>query len=225
MPPDRPSIIVFDLDGTLIEFRIELSEAKRRIVETMVARGMPPEMISVNDSIQTLLQRAKTALGDEAADELKTHVLDIMREYEMRAANHCHPRNGVAELLTRLRGAGYRLAVATNTHREAAILSLSKSGIIHLLEAIVTRDDVKNLKPRGDVLLKVTELMKTCPEKVLYVGDSIHDLHAAREAGILFVGVQGGFHTGDELRAAGCETVLSDLVELLSYLGLGSDGA
>lgn len=220
MSAPKPSIIVFDLDGTLIEFRLELSEAKRRIVETMVAGGMPAEMISVKDSIQTLLQKAETVLGYKAAEELRARALAIMREYEMKASNHCSPRDGVATLLPRLRSAGFRLAVATNTNREAAILSLSKSGIIHLLEVIVTRDDVKNLKPKGDVLLKVIELMKTSPEEVLYVGDSIHDLQAAREAGILFIGVEGGFHTRDDLKAAGCETVLNNLGELPNYLGL-----
>ncbi|MEM3032407.1 MAG: HAD-IA family hydrolase [Nitrososphaerota archaeon] len=220
----RPSIIVFDLDGTLIEFRLELSEAKRRIVETMLSMGMPAEAVSVKDSIQTLIQKSELHLGVDRSKALKAHVLEIMREYEIRAASRSTPRRGVNELLYELKKNGYRLAVATNTHREAAILSLSRAGIIGHLEVVLTRDDVDNLKPRGDVLLKVLELMNTDPADALYVGDSVHDLQAARETGVRFIGIEGGEHSRDDLMAAGCETVLSNPMELLNFLGLPYQG-
>jgi phosphoglycolate phosphatase-like HAD superfamily hydrolase len=52
------------------------------------------------------------------------------------------------------------------------------------------------------------------------VGDSIHDLQAAREAGVAFIGVEGGVHTRLDLEAAGCSTVIREPLELLHYLEL-----
>ena len=216
----RPSIIVFDLDGTLIEFRLELSEAKRRIVEMLVGKGVPAHLVSPNDSIYVLLQKTEQIMGIESGRDLKKSLLKIMKEYEMRAAKQSQPRKGVPQLLHTLKEQGIRLAVATNTHREAALLSLSRVSILSLIEALVTRDDVNNMKPRGDVLKRLLELLNVAPEIVLYVGDSIHDLQAAREAGVAFIGVEGGFNTRYDLEAAGCRTVIREPLELLRYLDL-----
>jgi HAD superfamily hydrolase (TIGR01549 family) len=214
----RPSIIVLDLDGTIIEFRLELSEAKRRVVEAMVEMGMPEDHISVRDSIQSLLQKAREMLGDGKARKLREKVLSIMKEYELRAARHSSPRPGIVELVQRLKMAGYRVGVATNSHREAAMLALVRSGLQDMVDVVVTRDDVSNLKPRGDLLLKVAEKMIANPKDILYVGDSIHDFQAALEAGVSFIAIEGGIHGRQEFEKAGCRTIISEPLELLHII-------
>ncbi|GBC69472.1 Pyrophosphatase PpaX [archaeon HR01] len=214
----RPSIIVLDLDGTIIEFRLELTEAKKRVVEAMVEMGMPEDQISVKESIQSLLQKARDVIGDGRAHLLREKVLSIMKEYEMRAARLSKPREGVVELVNSLKNAGFRVAVATNTHRDAAVLALERSGLLDKIDAIVSRDDVSNLKPRGDLLLKVAERMAARPEDILYVGDSVHDFQAAREAGASFIAVEGGIHDRQTFEQAGCKTIISWPLELLRIL-------
>ncbi len=216
----RPSIIVFDLDGTLIEFRLELFEAKQRIIEMLTNSGVPSSMISPKDSIQALLQKTEQIFGHAQGGELRNKALNIMKEYEMRVATESRLRKGVSELLRNLKAHGFRLAVATNTHREAALLSLTRASILSFFEALVTRDDVSNLKPRGDLLRKLLEILRTEPGNVLYIGDSIHDLQASMEVGIAFIGVEGGVHNRTDLESAGCNHIISEPVELLRYLGI-----
>lgn len=210
------AIVVFDLDGTLMEFKLDLATARRKIAET--AKGYGLEMRE-RESIQELIEKAGQTLSPEQLKTLKQQVMSVMAENEMKAASEAEARKEIPELLEKLRRAGFRLAVATNTNRQAAAEALARTGLAEFFETVVTRNDVERMKPRPDVLLEVARRMQVPPSELVYVGDSVNDYRAAVEAGSRFIGIDGGVHSSEELKAAGVVDVVSKPAELLNHLG------
>ena len=88
----------------------------------------------------------------------------------------------VAEAINALHGKGYRLAIFTNARvssvkRDLSGVELSKFSLI------VSEEDLKNKKPSGEGILKITSKLDVKPEEAIYVGDCVVDVLAARDAG------------------------------------------
>ncbi|MEM1945438.1 MAG: HAD-IA family hydrolase [Candidatus Caldarchaeum sp.] len=214
------SIVVFDLDGTILELNLDLVTARKKVAEVADAFGL--KMMD-KESIQELLERAEHALSPDTFTEFRRQVLEVMVENERKAAADARPRESMVEVLNILKQHGYRLAVATNTHREAAIQSLNRSGLSNFFETLACRDDVSRMKPRPDILLKVCEKTHTSPANLIYIGDSINDFRAAVAAGARFIGIEGGVHSRGEMIAAGITEIASKPAELLNHLGVGTE--
>ncbi len=213
---EHSSIVVFDLDGTLVELKLDINTIKKRIAE--IANHLGIEMHD-KESIQELIEKANLTLSGEEYRRFREQVFELMAENEKRAAENAKAREDIAYILEKMKKLGYRLAVVTNTHRSAAVESLTKTGLIQFFDAIVTRDDVERMKPRPDLLLKVSEKMKTTPNNIIYVGDSINDYRAAVEAGARFIGLEGGLHSREQMLSAGVKEIVSNPMELLNHLG------
>ncbi|MDW7978780.1 MAG: HAD-IA family hydrolase [Candidatus Caldarchaeum sp.] len=210
-------IVVFDLDGTLTEFKLDLATARAKIAELAKSYGVE---MRERESIQELLEKAEKTLTREELQALRQQAMEVMKASERKAAAEAQARENISEVLEKLRRAGVRLAVATNTHREAALEALKKTGLSYYFETVVSRDDVERMKPRPDVLLEVGRRMSAPPSELIYVGDSVNDYRAAVEAGARFVGLEGGVHNREVLQAAGVKETVAQPSELLNHLGL-----
>ena len=119
----------------------------------------------------------------------------------------------------------YRLAIYTGRPRRAARLAVERFAPEIVFDPIVTSDDVENLKPAPDGLLKIREIL---PEaELIYVGDNIDDARCARAAGVPFVGVaapnghrraeiEGLFRSEQALAVVGCVEELEGVLDRLN---------
>jgi ATPase len=214
------TIIVMDLDGTLLKLNLRLREALERVAQIVNRYGLEPRQ---GEAIQEMIDRAKDVLSSEEWVRLRRGVMETMMKYEREAAELAEPREGIVDVLRLLKREGFRLAVATNTNRESAEKSLSRTGLAKYFEKVVTRDDVERLKPRPDLLLKVAELFNTSPDRLVYIGDSINDYRAAVEAGARFIALPDGVHSREEFTAAGVSEIASNPYEILNHLGIKSE--
>ena len=120
-------------------------------------------------------------------------------------------------LLTQL-SADYALGVMTNDAEQAARDQLARCGITALFRAIIGFDSGHGAKPDAAPLLAFARLIDTAPADIVMVGDSSHDLHAAKAAGCIPLGVLTGPAGADDLRAAGAEAVLDNIGQLPFFL-------
>ena len=127
-------------------------------------------------------------------------------------ASELAPVGDVTGALARLRNAGLRLAVVTNDERAGTIAGLEALGIGGLIEAIVCADDAGLApKPAPDAILHIARLMAVPPSRIAVVGDAVSDLAAGRAAGAgLVVGVTSGPATASDL-APYADVVVADL--------------
>ncbi|MDW8063192.1 MAG: HAD-IA family hydrolase [Candidatus Caldarchaeum sp.] len=209
------TIVVMDLDGTLVKMKIDLAAAKKRAAE--IARKFGVEMHE-KEPFQDFLDRVFAVLPEERWVELRDNVFAVLREKELEAASEPEVHDGIPEILHKLKERGIRLTVATNSHREAALQVLKSTGLDGYFEKVYTRDDVGKMKPRPDILLKIAEEYRVPASKIVYVGDSVNDFRAASAAGARFIGVSWGFHTADEMKAAGVADIVFKPEELLNHL-------
>ena len=209
-------IIIFDLDGTLINTISDLGQACNH---ALAACGYPTHKIEdyprlVGNGINKLIERA---LPEEHRQE--ETVLQV-REYfvpyyDEHNCDLTHPYEGIPELLHALKAAGHQLAVASNKYQAATekIVAQLFPGIFDIV--LGERENVAR-KPDPQIVWDVVEAMRRLGEEamrrlgdeamrrlgdVLYVGDSLVDANTARAAGCTLVLCTWGFEAAEKLAA------------------------
>lgn len=175
-----PDVVLFDLDGTLVDsYRLYL-ESYRRAVEPVIGRRPPIEEIAA---------RAASAerhfllewIGEERVEECHEA---LCRHYtELHGALGEGPYDGVREMLAGLGSAGLLLGIVTGKGRrlwEVTEPTLPSD----LFTVVVTEDDVERPKPDPEGLVAAARAIAVPPERIAYVGDSVADLKAGRAAGM-----------------------------------------
>jgi phosphoglycolate phosphatase len=176
-------LVVFDLDGTLVDSRRDLAESVNLL---LVAGGGAPLAEAaigrmVGDGAATLVARAFAAAGTPPPPDALERFLTI---YEGRLLEHTRPYAGIPEVLGTLAGRG-PLAVLTNKPRRSTLSILSGLDLARYFEdgAIVGGDGRFARKPDPEGLLHLAARAGVAPAAALLVGDSIVDLRTARRAG------------------------------------------
>jgi phosphoglycolate phosphatase len=110
----------------------------------------------------------------------------------------------------------YQLALVTSRGREDAALFVTQYGLQDLFAAVVTRDDVRHLKPNPEPVLLAAKKLGVSPSQCVMVGDTSVDLRAAKAAEALTVGVLCGF--GEEHDFEESDLILSSTAQLRTWL-------
>jgi pyrophosphatase PpaX len=191
----RPSVWLFDFDGTLAD-SVELIMASFRHATAEVLGYVPADEVlragiglPLIDQMQTLDAERAQALYDSYVEHNMAVHDDLLRPYP-----------GVDALLAGLRADGRRLGVVTSKRREAAGLGLRVLGLDGF-EAMVGWEDTESHKPGPEPILRALELMRAQPFDAVYVGDTAWDVRAGRAAGVATVAVLWGVAGREELEA------------------------
>jgi phosphoglycolate phosphatase len=219
--PHTIQLVIFDLDGTLIDSRLDLVHSVNATLRHMQRPELPDDVIAsyVGDGAPALIRRA---LGDEADDEklVRSGLEYFLSYYREHKLDHTHLYDGIKEALATLRdshnGQPRKMAVLTNkpVHPSRAIveaLGLGKS-----FARVYGGNSFPTKKPDPEGAQTILRETGTGPQETLIVGDSGVDILTGRNAGTWTCGVTYGFapHT---LRDAPPDVVLdkpSELAEL-----------
>jgi phosphoglycolate phosphatase len=182
LTPVRPTGVVFDLDGTLVDSRLDLAAAVNATRERLGLPSLAVETVTamVGEGARTLLRRALPASIDgEAFDAALALFLDL---YFDRCLDATRAYPGIDDLLAAL-APRYPLAVLTNKPERHSRRILDGIGLAGHFQMLIG----------GDTLLHIALQWSTTPAKLLLVGDSDIDLQTARAAGTPLVLVSWGF--------------------------------
>jgi len=223
-------LIVFDLDGTLVDSRRDLADAANRLVATYGGRALPVEAVvrMVGEGVRLLVGRALEAAGANA--DLDEAVARFRAFYADCLLAHTRPYPGVEQMLATV-GAGVPLAVLTNKPDDESRAVLEGLGLLGWFGRVVGGDSAWPRKPAPDGLLHLAADAGVEPHETLLVGDSVIDRRTARAAGCEMCLARYGFGFAaippDELD--GSEWVIDtpeDLVALMRLRGgVGIGGA
>lgn len=193
---DNLPVLLFDLDGTLVDTAPDLVATLNTILTRRNRPPMPLESVVklVGDGARVLLDRGFRATGAPAddLDELLAEFIDI---YVAAATVHSQPFPGVVEALEGFRAAGHRMAVCTNKPQAPSETILSELGLMHFFETVVGGDRLPVRKPDPGHLLGTLDLMDATGRRAIMVGDSYNDVASAREADMPVVVVSYGYTT------------------------------
>jgi len=184
------SLIIFDMDGTLVNSSITIANAINYVRKNLGFEPMDEETILrlVNDHSINPAERFYHAKAFDTDHE------KWFSEYYTK--NHEHELvlyDGIKELLLALKEEGKSIALATNAYRVSTIQSLTHLGILDFFDAIACYDDVLQGKPHPDMLYKILDELDYKEEDAVFIGDGPRDELAAVEAKIDYIMVDWGF--------------------------------
>ena len=215
----RYKAILFDLDGTLLDTLEDLATAANRALGTLGLPAHPTDAyrVFVGDGLRTLAERILP--GDErSAAQVDALVAAFEREYSRTWNERTEPYAGVPEMLDRLTGDGYRLSVLSNKPDAFTRLCVEQLLPHWTFAPLYGQRPGVPKKPDPAAALAIAAELGLDPAEVLYLGDTATDMHTARAAGMVAVGVLWGFRTADELRAAGARHLITHPGELAPLL-------
>jgi phosphoglycolate phosphatase len=189
-----PSLIVFDLDGTLVDSLADLQRALNLTLAEFRCGplALPKVQSMVGDGVGQLVARALEATGCEA--DPQEAVARYLAHYEADPVAHTQLYPGVRATLEGLRQEGIPLAVLTNKLARSTQLVLERLDLARYFARVVSGDSLEFRKPDPRVLLAVLAAFGARPAESLMVGDSEVDADTAHAAGVPFVQVTYGYH-------------------------------
>jgi pyrophosphatase PpaX len=211
----RLQTALFDLDGTLIDsIRLILDSYHH----TLNQHNLPAR------TDEDWLKGVGTPLAVQFSEwQESPEVLEAMiatyREYNLRHHDRMvtvYP--GVLEAVREIKAAGVQTGLVTSKNRPGALRGLKLVGLEALMDVLVCADEVTNPKPHPEPVEKAVALLGADPARTVYVGDSIHDMHSGRAAGVKTAAALWGPFGRDHLESAGPDYWLEaprDLVALL----------
>ena len=185
-----PDLIVFDLDGTLIDSLRDLAAAINATREMFALKPLSIETVTscVGNGVKVLIQRAFKDAPEVGFDEALAR---YSRYYAEHLTVHTRLYPGVAEGLKKMHDRGIKLAVVTNKPSSAAKVILSDLQVADCFDAVCGGDAGVPLKPAPDSLLLFKERFNA--RECWMVGDHYTDLEAGRRAGFRRAFARYGF--------------------------------
>jgi len=191
------SLIVFDLDGTLVDSAADLAAAINAMLADFGCQplSVPEVRRMIGDGVAMLVARALAARDCPQADATAAARV-FMRHYETGATLLTAAFPGVEDALRALRDEGIPLAVCTNKPARISADILGSLGLARYFARVIGGDSLPFRKPDPRVLHALLETFAARPETSLLVGDSEIDAATARSAGVPFVLMKHGYHRG-----------------------------
>ena len=191
------ALLLFDLDGTLIDSRRDLATATNlmRADHGLPPLDLPTVVSYVGDGLSKLAERALQG----APVPIPTALRELSAHYADHLLDQTAPLPGVPESLKALHDAGHLQGLVTNKPAVHARRIFDHFGWTPLFAVLMAGGDTPELKPSPVPILEALRRTSTPPDRALMVGDHHTDLEAARRAGIPSAFLQNGFgNTGTE---------------------------
>ena len=212
-------IIGFDLDGTLVDTSGDLTSAVNHVLTGIGRPPIAPAQVKkyIGGGAKLMLEQGMLATGGIPDGEFKPYYRQLLQYYEANVSVHSRPFDGALALLDELDAMGVRYAVVTNKFESLAVKLLTDLNLAHRMGCILGADTLgkENAKPSG---APIFEMIKRCGgSRAAYIGDSIYDVMAAKNAGVPSVAVSFGFLHGP-VEELGADAVIDHFDELLPTL-------
>lgn len=205
---------IFDFEGTLVSFEWDIPGAVKETREKLESYIDNNRLTGVENYAELY-----NLISIEFPEYL-FHVDEVYDRYDESALHRWKPNICSDKVLRTLNNGGVKLSVVSNVGASALRSALEKFDFLKYLTCVVSRNDVRLIKPDDEGLKKAIECMGCSEDETLFIGDSIADVKAGSRAGIDVAVVQGENRIED-LERAGAVIILKDLCEAVSYFKKG----
>jgi pyrophosphatase PpaX len=208
----RYPVVLFDLDGTVVDSGGIILASMRHATQTVLGREFTDDELLANVGGPGLEAQMAAFGPDETAELVR-----VYREHNEPLHETLEGFDGIEPTLEALRERGHRLGIVTAKRRATVELAFARLPLAHLFETIVGGDETERHKPDPAPLRLALERLGAESRDAAYVGDSPYDMQAARAGGLHAVGVTwGGIHARGSLVDA--EVIVDRAEELLDVV-------
>ena len=212
--------LLLDLDGTVADSHGLIRKCYHFAIQKHL--GKPGTRALWEQCIGLPLDAVLRFAFDHYGEPLPTERLEVVKQdYRTHMEEHCDEISvfpGIPETLEALRGRGIRLAIVTTKHLGMATSHLKTLHLTHFFEAVITGDMCAHYKPHPDPFLKALAALNLPPDVAVGIGDSVHDIHSARGAGLHTAAALWGTDDRDALLSASPNSLLHQPGDLLGLL-------
>jgi phosphoglycolate phosphatase len=217
-------LVMFDLDGTLVETAPEICDAVNDTLRTFNLPQVTQRQVTdwIGHGTRELLIQAlsfsgqRNATAVRASDSLGLITAEFDAHYQRRCGTRSHLYPQVRETLTALHERGVKLAVVTNKEGRFTDTVLKAHQLTPLLDAVVSGDTLATKKPHPAGIESCLQRFGVQRSRALFVGDSSIDVAAARNAGVAVWALPYGYNMGQPIEACAPDRVIADCSVLLN---------
>lgn len=227
MKQNNKTVLLFDLDGTLLDSAPDLAKAVNHMLVTLNLKEFSQEVIRgwVGNGARTLVERAlKHSIKHNVLNktfseaEISSALATFLKYYERNLCSESLLYKGVKETLIALKGKGYRLAIITNKPAEFITPIIAGYDLTGLFELLVGGNSLTERKPHPLPLLHACKVLDVTVDQCIMIGDSKNDIIAARAANMQSIGLTYGYNYGEDISVFKPDWCLDTFPELLPLL-------
>ena len=209
--------IVFDLDGTLLN---TLEDLKDSVNFALERQGYPLRNLNeirsfVGNGIRLLMERAVPE--NIPAETFEICFKDFCDYYKIHMEDKTAPYDGINDMLTNIKKAGFKTAIVTNK-ADFAAQDLCKRMFGENIDFVVGSSDDRPNKPAPDGVFYALEKLDSEIENTVFVGDADTDILTAKNANLPSIGVLWGFRDREVIEEAGAEYIVESVNDLEKLL-------
>lgn len=209
------ALLIFDLDGTLVDTRLDLATAVNHALQQLGRATLPIPVLTgyVGDGARKLVTRA---LGEASEEEIDNALRLFRAYYAGHLVDHSRLYDGVRETLQHFRHK--KKAVLSNKPQEFSGPLLARLGLANFFEVIVgARPDLK-LKPDPQPIHFILEQLRVPVASAMIIGDGENDVLAGKAAGITTCAVTYGIRPAEKLLPLQPDFVIHNFSELKALI-------
>ena len=217
-------LILFDLDGTLIETAPEIADAVNDTLSECGRSGVSQQQVNdwIGHGTRELLIQALACIDDLSANEVRISnsfpAIEAVftRHYQRRCGTRSHLYPHVRETLAALRERGVKLVVMTNKEGRYTQTVLDAHQMAPLFDRVISGDTFSVKKPNAMGIEESLKQFGATRERTLFVGDSSIDVATARAGGIAVWAMPYGYNMGEPIEACHPDRVIPDFLALIA---------
>ncbi|NCO69888.1 MAG: HAD-IA family hydrolase [Shewanella vesiculosa] len=206
-------LVIFDWDGTLMDTVGKIVSCMQNVAQELML-PIPSEQ-QVRDVIGLSLPQIMPILF--ADHQNHQQIIDCYRRHHLASELLTPLFDGVELLIRNLFDAGYHLAIATGKGRQGLDNVLALTGLGDYFHATRCADDAQS-KPHPEMLYSLLAHFDVTADRAIMIGDSIHDLAMANNAGMASIGVSYGAHNESRLNLLNPRAIVDQPCAIRDYL-------
>ena len=209
-------MIIFDLDGTLVDTAPDLVDALNVVFGREGLAPLPYEVARnlIGGGVKAMITNAMETKGRMLSQSrLEQMLIDFLAYYSDHIADRSRPFPGLVEALDVLEARGHQFAVCTNKLEHLSVRLLDHFKLTARFGAICGQDSFRIQKPDPEILRRTVLTAGGTMQHAIMVGDSITDICTARAAGVPIVAVDFGY-SDRPIAEFGPDQTISDFAQL-----------
>ena len=220
--PEKPSAVIFDLDGTLVDSALDLTATLNHLLRVNGRQTIGHDVVRhmVGEGARALIIKGFSHTGDlPSEDKIDEIFEEYLSYYLANVSVETVMFEGVSDVLNKLQAQSIPMAVCTNKITELTHALLKSLKIDHFFSAVTCGDSFDYKKPDPRHLLSTCDMMGIDPTAAVMVGDSASDVNSAIAANIPVIGVSFGY-TAIPMAELGPSIVIDHFDEFMEALNV-----
>ncbi len=204
-------LLILDLDGTIVRLPIDYPAMRNVLHQHFLEYGIDKEFRPLYKTIQDCLETIKTGVSEHESRKAFQTAMNIIERYELESIDRCELLEGADDFIKKMKQREKKIIIFSSNTKKCIEGALIKFDLNDYIDMIISVDDVKKLKPSIEGISIITQIFDVNPNDIVLIGDTTHDMEAAKKFGSKAIGVLTGAGSKEDLKKHGATEIYENL--------------